>query len=212
MNHLVYLKDEASTPSPQFARRFATVKAHFFSRNPDLWPVFREPGFATLNEFRARGLAPAARLNAWPDGRARLADLCETMPVPATMRTRASPWPSCCLPAPCPKIKDWENPQRRERHHHVGGSRHLRQRWGSRQPQPGLLRVCRGGRGAGGRWCQMALLAGYDPARATGRTSSPCRDPDVFVTSMAGLLGIRKSSPQAKHKGAGPLSGLPKAP
>ena len=69
MNHLVYLKDEGvNAVSPEFARRFATVKAHFFSRNPDLWPVFREPGFATLNEFRARGLAPDARLNAWPDG------------------------------------------------------------------------------------------------------------------------------------------------
>ncbi|WP_270833940.1 hypothetical protein [Aeromonas sp. QDB07] len=39
MNHLVYLKDEGvNAVSPEFARRFATVKAHFFSRNPDLWP------------------------------------------------------------------------------------------------------------------------------------------------------------------------------
>ncbi len=109
MSDLVYLQDESvNAVHPDFSARFATVKANFFSRNPNLWPVFREPGFATLNEFRARGLAPDARLNAWPDGRARLADLCETMPVPATMRTPGEPMAELLFAAAL--SKDWENP------------------------------------------------------------------------------------------------------
>lgn len=65
MNHLLYLKDEnVNAVHPEFAARFATVKANYFSRDPALWPVFREPGFAAISAFRARGLAPGDRLDA----------------------------------------------------------------------------------------------------------------------------------------------------
>ncbi len=170
MNHLVYLKDEGvNAVSPEFARRFATVKAHFFSRNPDLWPVFREPGFATLNEFRARGLAPDARLNAWPDGRARLADLCETMPVPAQMRTPGEPMTELLFAGAL--SKDWENPSSVENVITMSADPAI---YGAQMgilANPNLVyseyagvaeelekKVVR----------QIALLAGYDPVRATG--------------------------------------------
>ena len=200
MNHLVYLKDEGvNAVSPNSPAVLPPSKPTFFSRNPDLWPVFREPGFATLNEFRARGLAPDARLNAWPDGRARLADLCETMPVPATMRTPGSPWRSCCLPAPCQGLG--EPLQRRERHHHVGGSRHLWRPDGhSGQSQPGLLRIRRGGRGAGKE-------GGAPDSAAGGLRPGPrhrhLHPGGTFCNLYGYLLGIRKSLPQAKHKGLG---------
>ena len=72
---------------------------------------------------------------------------------------------------------------------------------------PNLVsRVCRGGRELEKKVVrQMALLAGYDPARATG----------IFtqgdVCNLYGyLLGIRKSLATGQKQGARPLSGLPK--
>ena len=45
---------------------------------------------------------------------------------------------------------------------------------------------------------QIALLAGYDPARATGIFTQ-----GTFCNLYGYLLGIRKSLPEAKHKGLG---------
>ncbi|WLD19197.1 pyridoxal phosphate-dependent decarboxylase family protein [Aeromonas veronii] len=201
MSDLVYLQDESvNAVHPDFSARFATVKANFFSRNPDLWPVFREPGFASLNEFRARGLAPDARLNAWPDGRARLADLCETMPVPATMRTPGEPMAELLFAAAL--SKDWENPSSVENVITMSADPAI---YGAQMgilANPNLVyseyagvaeelekKVVR----------QIALLAGYDPARATGIFTQG----GTFCNLYGYLLGIRKTLPEAKHKGLG---------
>jgi glutamate/tyrosine decarboxylase-like PLP-dependent enzyme len=55
---------------------------------------------------------------------------------------------------------------------------------------------------------QIALLAGYDPARATGIFTQG----GTFCNLYGYLLGIRKSLPQAKHKGLGHYQDYPKAP
>ena len=167
MSDLVYLKDEGvNAIHPEFERRFATVKANFFSRNPDLWPVFREPGFATLNEFRARGLAPAARLNAWPDGRARLADLCETMPVPATMRTPGEPMAELLFAGAL--SKDWENPSSVENVITMSADPpSTAPRWAFSPTRTWSTRICRGGRGAGEE-------GGAPDSTAGGLRSGPC--------------------------------------
>lgn len=196
MSDLVYLKDESvNAVHPEFSSRFAAVKANFFSRNPNLWPVFREPGFATLNEFRARGLAPDARLNAWPDGRARLANLCETMPVPATMRTPGEPMAELLFAAAL--SKDWENPSSVENVITMSADPAIYGAQLGILANPNLVyseyagvaeelekKVVR----------QIALLAGYDPERATGIFTQGGTFCNLMATCSAFAKACRRPS------------------
>lgn len=201
MSELLYLKDDGvNAVSDRFQTRFAQVKANFFSRNPDLWPVFREPGFAALNAFRARALAPAERLSAWPDGPARLAHLREGAPVPATMQMPGEPMEELLFAAAL--SKDWENPSSVENVITMSADPAI---YGAQMgilANPNLVyseyagvaeelerKVVR----------QIAMLAGYDPQRATGIFTQG----GTFCNLYGYLLGIRKSLPDAKHKGLG---------
>lgn len=201
MSELLYLKDDGvNAVSDRFQTRFAQVKANFFSRDPDLWPVFREPGFAALNAFRARALAPAERLNAWPDGPARLAHLREGAPVPAGMKMPGEPMEELLFAAAL--SKDWENPSSVENVITMSADPAI---YGAQMgilANPNLVyseyagvaeelerKVVR----------QIAMLAGYDPERATGIFTQG----GTFCNLYGYLLGIRKSLPDAKHKGLG---------
>ncbi|SIR41537.1 Glutamate or tyrosine decarboxylase [Aeromonas sp. RU39B] len=201
MSELLYLKDDGvNAVSDRFQTRFAQVKANFFSRDPDLWPVFREPGFAALNAFRARALAPAERLSAWPDGPARLAHLREGAPVPATMQMPGEPMEELLFAAAL--SKDWENPSSVENVITMSADPAI---YGAQMgilANPNLVyseyagvaeelerKVVR----------QIAMLAGYDPQRATGIFTQG----GTFCNLYGYLLGIRKSLPDAKHKGLG---------
>ncbi|MGL5285984.1 MAG: pyridoxal phosphate-dependent decarboxylase family protein, partial [Aeromonas sp.] len=201
MSELLYLKDDGvNAVSDRFQTRFAQVKANFFSRNPDLWPVFREPGFAALNAFRARALAPAERLSAWPDGPARLAHLREGAPVPANMQMPGEPMEELLFAAAL--SKDWENPSSVENVITMSADPAI---YGAQMgilANPNLVyseyagvaeelerKVVR----------QIAMLAGYDPQRATGIFTQG----GTFCNLYGYLLGIRKSLPDAKHKGLG---------
>lgn len=213
MSDLVYLKDEGvNAIHPEFKRRFATVKANFFSRNPDLWPVFHEPGFATLNEFRARGFGPGGAAQCWPDGRARLADLCETMPVPQAMRTPGEPMAELLFAGAL--SKDWENPSSVENVITMSADPAI---YGAQMgilANPNLVyseyagvaeelekKVVR----------QIALLAGYDPARATGIFTRGGR----FVTSMATCSASARACHRPSTRGSATIritaSSTPKA-
>ncbi|OWY37281.1 aspartate aminotransferase family protein [Xenophilus sp. AP218F] len=201
MHPCLYARDEAvNAVTPEFARRFATVKARYFSRDPRLWPVFQDPGFARLNAFRSLHLPPEARLAAWPDGAARMADLTENMPVPAEMRDPAQPLEELLFAAAL--SKDWENPSCVENVITMSADPAI---YGAQMgvlANPNLVyseyagvaedlekKVVR----------QIARLAGYDPQRATGIFTQG----GTFCNLYGYLLGLRKSLPEAKHKGLG---------
>lgn len=191
--------EQANAVSPEFSRLFDTVKKQYFSRDPELWPVYRDPGFTALNNFRARHLAPDARIAAWPEGEARMADLRETVAIPQAMR---APGVQDELLFAAALSKDWENPSCVENVITMPCDPAI---YGAQMgilANPNLVyaeyagvaedlekKVVR----------QMALLAGYDPAKATGIFTQG----GTFCNLYGYLIGLRKSLPDAKHTGLG---------
>jgi len=53
---------------PRIAARFQGIRDLYFSRHPQDWPCFGEPGFARASAFHASHVAPAALLAACRSG------------------------------------------------------------------------------------------------------------------------------------------------
>ena len=57
-------EDVVNQVSPHFQQLYQEVFADYFSRDPARWPVFAEPGFASMIEFRTLQLSQDQRLSA----------------------------------------------------------------------------------------------------------------------------------------------------
>lgn len=122
------------------------------------------------------------------------------MPVPATMRTPGEPMAELLFAGAL--SKDWENPSSVENVITMSADPAIYGAQLGILANPNLVyseyagvaeelekKVVR----------QIALLAGYDPERATGIFTQG----GTFCNLYGYLLGIRKSLPEAKHKGLG---------
>ena len=108
---------ESDTPSvnstqlihPEFESAFQQVKECFFSRNPEYWPCFNEPGFKQVIDFRKKQILPDERLAAYSGGAELHQSLLNETKIP-TKLTVPTGQTDDILQFAAALSKDWENP------------------------------------------------------------------------------------------------------
>ena len=185
--------------APSFREEIDHIRSSFFARDPACWPLFADPVFAKIMQFRQAGIPQRSRVQHYPDGEDLLRQLRQENHVPEGIRDpRQGADPLLLFAASL--SKNWEDPASVE---NVVTSPCDPAMFGS---MAGILAnanlvhpeyseaaadleamVIR----------QMASLAGYDPAVATGIFTQG----GTFCNLYGYLLGIRKSLPQSRDLG-----------
>jgi glutamate/tyrosine decarboxylase-like PLP-dependent enzyme len=197
MNHLNLPSNHQIAPS--FQDGIDRIRAMFFSRDPAYWPIFAEPIFADIIEFRQKNAPTCERIRSFPDGEVLLEQIREQTYLPAAGRDpRAGVDPILSFAAAL--SKNWEDPASVE---NVITSPSDPALFGS---MTGILANANlvhpeysemAGELEAMVIRQMATLAGYDPQQATGIFTGG----GTFCNLYGYLLGIRKSLPQSREYG-----------
>lgn len=184
---------------PSFRDEIDRIRALFFSRNPACWPVFGDPGFSEVVEFRKKKMPPRERVREFPNGETLLQQLREQDRLPATGKDpRAGVDPLIVFAAAL--SKNWEAPASVE---NVITSPSDPALFGS---MAGVLANANlvhpeysemAGELESLVIRQMASHSGYDSAQATGIFTMG----GTFCKLYGYLLGIRKSLPQSREFG-----------
>lgn len=185
--------------SPSFREQIDRIRGAFFSRDPACWPLFGDPVFAEILRFR-QDLSPArGRVRHYPDGEALQQRLRSEDRVPTESRDpRQGADPLLLFAAAL--SKNWEDPASVE---NVATSPSDPALFGSMTgvlANPNLVHPEYSEAAADLEAMvirQMATLAGYDPAVATGIFTQG----GTFCNLYGYLLGIRKSLPQSRDLG-----------
>ncbi len=175
------------------------IRARYFSRDPACWPVFRDPAFAEIMAVRKKKKTARGRVAEYEGGDALLKQLRETDRVPAgSTDPRGAVDPLLIFAAAL--SKNWEDPASVE---NVVTSPSDPALFGSMTgilANPNLVHPEYAGMATEFEALvirQMATLAGYDPARATGIFTGG----GTFCNLYGYLLGLRKSLPQSREFG-----------
>ena len=185
--------------APAFSEEIERVRTLFFSRDPACWPVFGNPVFADIINFRQARAPVHGRLEKYPEGKALQSRLRQEDRVPPGMRDpRDGVDPLLQFAAAL--SKNWEDPASVENvvttpcDAALFGSMtgilananlvHPEYSEAAADLEAMVIR-------------QMATLAGYDPAVATGIFTQG----GTFCNLYGYLLGIRKSLPQSRELG-----------
>ena len=78
-----YVNDHSNDPF--FEEKFKRVKEYFFSRNPEYWPCFSDPGLKDIVDFRQRYLHPEERITAYVNGPRLYEELLTEAEVPKNL-------------------------------------------------------------------------------------------------------------------------------
>lgn len=194
----LYVDRENVAVAPQFAREMDEIRRRYFSRDPELWPVFRDPGLHRLVESRRHHAPTAERLAAYAGGPNLLAALQQDRAIPETSRAPGDVHESLLFAAALSKC--WENPASVENvvtmpsdpaiygaMLGVAANPNLVYREYSEVADELEKTVIR----------QIATLVGYDPNEATGVFTQG----GTFCNLYGYLFGIRKAMPQSLHLG-----------
>lgn len=187
-----------SADAKTFRRHLELVRERYFSRNPDLWPVFRDPALAQVIEVRRLHLPPGERLGHFSGGTALYGALRAEDHMPEDSLMPGSPHERLVFAAAMSKA--WENPASVENvvtapcdpaiHGAMLGllaNPNLVYREYSEMADELEKTVIR----------QIANLVGYDPQEATGIFTQG----GTFCNLYGYLFGIRKTMPQSLQLG-----------
>lgn len=192
------VRRSAVAETPVFRREIARVRALYFARDPDLWPVYRDPGFAHVLEARRRFGLPAQRLAAYPGGEKLLHELRTDHHVPEEGLPPGRPLERLLFAAALSKA--WENPASVENVVTLPADPAIYGAMLGQIANPNLVYR---------EYCEMAdeleeavvrqiaSLVGYDPQRATGVFTQG----GTFCNMYGYLFGIRKSMPESLRLG-----------
>ncbi len=188
--------------SDEFSERYLHVRDRYFSRNPEYWPVYKEPGMAHLINSRIQGIGDPDRLKSYPRGTELYSRIRQECTIPQKPLE------------PCPENKDelllfagslcknWENPASVENVVTMPCDPAIYGAMMGTLANPNLVYKEYCGMGEDlERYVvrQMATLAGYDPSTATGIFTQG----GTFCNLYGYLLGLRKSMPEARSYGMG---------
>jgi glutamate/tyrosine decarboxylase-like PLP-dependent enzyme len=194
-------RDDSNAVHRDFASRFDLIRKYYFSRNPEYWPCFSDPGFSAINSFRRRYIAPDKRIESYPDGKKLYADLLAETAIPRKMSIPDGKPPGL-LTFAAALSKDWENPASVENVITMPSDPGIYGAMIGSLANPNLVyseysgmadelekNVIR----------QIAVMVGYDTAAATGIFTQG----GTFCNLYGYLAGLRKSLPEAKQYGMG---------
>lgn len=185
--------------APSFRDEIDRIRALYFSRDPACWPVFGDPAFAEIMAVRKKKKTARGRVAEYPGGDALLKQLRETDRVPArSTDPRSAVDPLLIFAAAL--SKNWEDPASVENVVTSPSDPALFGTMTGVLANPNLVYAEYAGMAAEFESLvvrQMASLAGYDPAKATGIFTGG----GTFCNLYGYLLGIRKSLPQSREFG-----------
>nr|WP_265594727.1 pyridoxal-dependent decarboxylase [Haloferula sp. BvORR071] len=184
--------------SPVFRRHLELVRERYFSRNPDLWPVFRDPSLARVIELRGQHVTPAERLCSYPGGTDLLGALRAERQMPEEGIVPGSPHERLVFAAALSKA--WEDPASVENVITASCDPAIHGAMLGILANPNLVYR---------EYCEMAdelektvirqiaNLVGYDPEDATGIFTQG----GTFCNLYGYLFGIRKTMPESLQLG-----------
>ncbi|MEM7385850.1 MAG: pyridoxal-dependent decarboxylase [Verrucomicrobiota bacterium] len=175
------------------------VRDFFFSRNPDYWPAFRDPGFEEFMAFRRRRVPLKERVENYADGESFFDRLKEESTVPPSMMSPEGA-PDRMLTFVAALSKNWEDPRSVENVATMPSDPAI---YGSmigamanaNLVHPEYSEMANDLEASVVR--QIANLVGYNPDKATGIFTQG----GTFCNLYGYLLGIRKSLPNARTLG-----------
>ncbi len=186
---------------PAFDELMRKIREYYFSRNPKHWPVFADPGFKKIIEFRARRVPPHQRVAAYEDGEKLHGRLSELMKLPESCTPPEGGIDELLVFAGA-LSKSWEDPSSVENVIAMSADPAIYGSMIGTLSNPNLVyreysemadefekMVVR----------QIAELAGYDPHKATGIFTQG----GTFCNFYGYLTGIRKSIPDTRQHGMG---------
>ena len=192
---------DANALSPGFVKIMEGIRASYFSRNPDLWPVFRDPAIRALHDFRRRQIEMERVLDAYPGGQDLHARLKALREVPQSM-TAPGREMDPLLQFAATTSKNWEDPAAVENVICLSSDPAIYGAIMGTVANPNLVYR---------EYCgmaeqmeravvrQIATLVGYDPDLATGVFTQG----GTFCNMYGYLFGLRKSLPESIHAGLG---------
>lgn len=197
-----YKSDTAANEvSPFFEEKIGQLKAHFFSRNPNYWPIFADASLKQIVDFRNRNLFPDQRLSAYPNGDKLDSTIRQGDTVPEKMRMPDGLADEVLTFAGA-LSKDWENPSSVENVITMPCDPGIYGAMIGLLSNPNLVYQEYAGMATElekNVVRQIANLAGYDTREATGLFTQG----GTFCNLYGYLAGIRKSLPEAKQYGMG---------
>lgn len=183
---------------PEFRKRMQELREQYFSRNADLWPIFKDPGFADIIARRKRDMRNEARLAAYPNGRELQEQLFHGQLLHEEGIPAGTPDPTLLFAAAMSKC--WEDPSAAENVICL-------------PCDPGIYGASLGALVNANlvysEYCetaeelekavvrQIAGLVGYDPEKAGGIFTQG----GTFCNMYGYLFGLRKALPESVKKG-----------
>ncbi len=188
----------SSLMTETFREEMRVIRERYFSRNPELWPVYRDPVLAKVVEARRCHLPTGERLAAYPDGARCLERLRAEEVVPENGREATELQGQLAFVAALSKA--WEDPASVENVVTMPCDPAIHGAMTGLLANPNLLYSEYSGMAAELERMvirQVANLVGYDPDLATGVFTQG----GTFCNLYGYLFGIRKSMPVALHLG-----------
>lgn len=198
---MVSFSETANHVDESFAEELKRVRAYFFSRNPEYWPIFNDPFFRQIIDFRSKNLKPAERLHAYPNG-TELLDRLASIDKVAETYVNPSEATDDLLLFTAAMSKDWENPSSVENVITMPCDPAIFGAMSGSLANPNLVYSEYSGMAAEMEKTvirQIADLAGFDPHESTGIFTQG----GTFCNLYGYLAGIRKNLPQAREFGMG---------
>lgn len=196
--------DAPTTPadnevSPRFLENLDEIRRDFFSRDPEKWPVFQDPGIRALYDFRRQHHEMGAALEAYPEGGRLRDELAALGAVPAEWSSPDGGVDPLLL-FTTTLSKNWEDPAAVENVICQASDPAIYGTIMGTVANPNL--VYQEYSGMAGEMekavvRQIASLAGYDPEQATGVFTQG----GTFCNMYGYLFGLRKSLPASLEIG-----------
>ena len=189
---------DAIQPTPSFDRMVDELRRLFFSRDAELWPIYRDPGLAKLIDFRRVHLPDQERIGAYPEGRERLQELRQLKKLSGDWQHPQHHDP--LLEFTAALSKNWEDPAAVENVICMPCDPAIYGAVMGTVANPNLVYQEYAGMAEELEKAvvrQVASLVGYDPERATGVFTQG----GTFCNMYGYLFGIRKAMPQSLHLG-----------
>ncbi len=184
----------------EFQSKMETIRSRFFSRNPDLWPIYRDPGLAHILKFTSEPRKYSDCLAAYPDSDKLLAQMDQMTEIPFNSRDPEKDGIDPLLLFAGSLSKQWNNPYSVENVVTLPSDPAIYGSMLAIMVNPNL--VCKEYSIMANLLEQyvirkIANLAGYDPDRAGGLFTQG----GTFCNMYGYLFGLRKVIQESEAKG-----------
>lgn len=182
-----------------FSRNVEEIQELFFSRNEDIWPIYRDPGIQAVLNFRRQRVNPLDTVSEYPDGEAAYERLKGLNKIPRGWESPVDNVDELML-FTAATSKNWEDPASVENVVTAPCDPAIYGAFMGTVANPNLVYSEYAGMAEELERTvvrQVADLVGYDQERATGLFTQG----GTFCNMYGYLFGLRKALPDSLHLG-----------